>query len=134
MKIKNDKGFTAIDVTIALVILASLSFVIINGMLKIAYTSRNIQKESKAMSYVIDIMEYIDRINYDEVTSENINKKIKQMENNEYEIQTVVENVYGNTYKKDIIKEVRVSVKYGLKNSEDKTEEVNISRLKIREH
>ena len=72
MRIKNQKGFAASDALIAVLIIALFSGLIATISYNIYISNSSIKRMSKATSYIVDVFEYVDKVNYEEVTKENL--------------------------------------------------------------
>lgn len=146
-KITQQKGFVASDALIAILIIALFSGLIAVISYNIYISSSSIKRMSKATNYIVDLFEYIDKINYEDVTKENLtsyfnnkyyvgdNPEIKLLESNETvttpykaEISIVKYNeTEGNTDKLDLVQEITMTVKYKLGN---KDQEITMTRNK----
>lgn len=156
-KVKEQKGFVASDALIAILIITLFSGLIATISYNIYIASSSTKRMSKATSYIVDVFEYIDKIDYADATKENIvayfnNKyyyaedgttpksdaEVKLKENDENletpfkaEISIVKYNeTEGNTDKLDLVQEITMTVKYKLGN---KDQEVTMTTNKIRE-
>lgn len=156
-KIREQKGFAASDALIAVLIIVLFSGLIATISYNIYLSNSSIKRMSKATSYIVDVFEYIDKTNYDDVTKENLisyfnNKyyyaedgvtpksdaevKLKEADENvdtpfKAEISIVKYNeTEGNTDKLDLVQEVTMTVKYKLGN---KDQEITMTRNKTLE-
>ena len=71
-KLKEEKGFAAQDGLIAVLIIALFTGVIATISYNIYLAKSSAKRISKATSYIVDVFEYIDKIYYDDVTTENL--------------------------------------------------------------
>lgn len=150
--IKSEKGITGIDITISILMIAIFTAIVATLSYNIYVTSVTQKRTAVASNYLIDIFEYIDKIDYESVTEDNIISEfqtlihgsdtskniisIKKSEATEelktpYRVEITVEN-YNDTAegKEDIIKTVTLKIKY---NVAKKEEMIQIKRLKLRE-
>lgn len=155
-KIREQKGFAASDALIAVLIIVLFSGLIATISYNIYISNSSIKRMSKATSYIVDIFEYIDKINYEDVTKDNLisyfnNKyyyeedgvtpksdaevKLKEADENvetpfKAEISIVKYNeTEGNTDKLDLVQEITMTVKYKLGN---KDQEIIMTRNKTK--
>ena len=70
--LKEQKGFAASDALIAILIITLFSGLIATISYNIYLSNRSIKRMSKATNYIVDVFEYIDKANYNEVTEENL--------------------------------------------------------------
>lgn len=156
--LKEQKGFAASDALIAILIITLFSALIATISYNIYLSNSSIKRMSKATGYIVDVFEYIEQIDYDKVTYEEIagyfNKKyyysedeatpktradVKMKENNE-EVKTPFKaeinivkykDVQGSldTEELDLVQEITMTVKYKLGNKE---QEVTMTRNKTR--
>jgi len=156
-KIREQKGFAASDALIAVLIIALFSGLIATISYNIYISNSSIKRMSKATNYIVDVFEYIDRINYEDVTKEHLvsyfndkyyyeedgvtpksdaEVKLKELDENvetpfKAEINIVKYNeTDGNTDKLDLVQEITMTVKYKLGN---KDQEITMKRNKTKE-
>ena len=131
-KIKSNKGISMADLVIALLILIILSGVIGNMLYQIAYNNASLRMNAIATDYAVKVAEYIDKIPYEDVTTEmQITEINGQKIIDKFKINIEVENYNSNdSTKKDIIKKVTITVNYDIL-KENKT--YKIQKLKIKE-
>lgn len=133
-KIKSEKGFTLQDIIIALIV--TMMFVSIIGTafynFYISTVARN--RSAMATNCAIDIIESIEKMNYDKVNNDTVNlivqglisdKKIPTGYNVETNI-TKYNETEGNQNKEDIIKILKLNIGYTVGNKNEKFE---ITRL-----
>lgn len=155
-KLREQKGFAASDALIAVLIITLFSALIATISYNIYLSNSSIKRMSKATGYIVDVFEYIDKVDYDEVTKDKIveyfnNKyyysedgstpktrsevKIKENDENvetpfKAEINIVKYNeTEGNTDKLDLVQEITMTVKYKLGN---KDQEITMTRNKTK--
>ena len=133
MKIKNNqKGYSLIDVTVAILVITIFTGIIASLFVQISYNSSMIQLQSVAYNYAIRVLELTDRLPYkqvDETLNETIKDTLQIAEN--FDMQIQVTNYKGEySAKKDLIKTVNVTVTYSFQNEKFT---INLAKLKIRE-
>lgn len=131
-KIKENKAATMTDVVIGVIILIMFTGILTTSFYNIYSHNIAIRMNAVAVDYTIKILEDIDRMSYEEVTNDlnntlNEDYDIKQ----NYTINLEIENYNeDDETKQDIIKIVKVTVKYKVA---DKEEEYTVKKLKIKE-
>ena len=157
--IKEQKGFAATDALVAILIIILFSGLIGTISYNIYLSNSSIKRMSKATNYIVDLFEYIDKINYDEVTKENLvnyfNKKYYYKEDGttpksdaEVKLKETDENIETpfkaeiniekykdtegtlDTEGLDLVQEITMTVKYKLGN---KDQEITMTRNKVKE-
>lgn len=129
-KFKLNKGATLSDIVIAIIIMIILGATVISMFYKLYYNTVMIRLNAIAVNYAVSILEDIDKLSYDEVT-EDVNFKGKfNIPNNFRIILEVKKYNEENPEKEDIIKIVKLTIKYRMQDDE---EELTISKLKIKE-
>lgn len=132
MNIKSEKGFTMEDLAIAIIVI--MVFVgIITTMMYTTY-KLNIETDltSQMASYAVQILEDIDKISYEEVTTDlakTYNEKFSIPKSFHIDIQ-VSNYGEGEPNVQDIIKIVDLKISYTLQGNE---EQFTVTRLKIKE-
>lgn len=149
-KLKEQKGFAASDALIAVLVIILFSGLIATISYNIYISNSSIKRMSKATSYIVDLFEYIDKINYEDVTKQKLtsyfnNKyyvgdkpEVKLLETDEsvttpYKatIEIVKYNeTEGNTEKLDLVQEITMTVTYKLGNKE---QNITMTRNKTKE-
>lgn len=131
-KIKENKAATMTDVVIGVIILIMFTGILTTSFYNIYSHNIAIRMNAVAVDYTIKILEDIDRMSYEEVTNDlnntlNEDYDIKQ----NYTINLEIENYNeDDETKQDIIKIVKVTVKYKVAENE---EEYTVKKLKIKE-
>ena len=134
---KDNKAFTTADIIVAIIIIVLFSSIIATAYYNyyLSVTAKN--RNAIATNCVIDVIENVEMMNYDEVTISTINSKIQEL----YENKTLPEQytltaslqkyneTEGNTDKKDIVKILTVKAQYKVAN---KDREIEIKRLIIK--
>lgn len=133
--LKSNKGFTLQDLVIAIIIL--MIFVGTVGGLFISIYRVNVDTkvDSLATIYAIKILEYIDKINYDEVTESNKEGLISKMQTeldipNSLKVSLNITNYNPSWGSEDYVKQVKLTINYNF-NKKDK--HLSINRLKVKE-
>ena len=70
--LKQEKGFTGVDLTIAVIILMLFVALITTLFYNVYLSSSSTKRSATANSYIIDVFEQIDRMTYEEVLQDNI--------------------------------------------------------------
>lgn len=125
----NKKGFVATDSLIAILIITLLTGIIMTLSYNVYLASSMIQRNSKAIEYIIKIFEEVDTVYYDEVTSGNL-ETFKTSLNIPNGYTTNVEVLEPEEGKLDLVKTVIVNVEYKLGKS---LKTIEMSKLKKRE-
>lgn len=151
MKIKNNKGITGVDVTIAVVILTIFVSLIANMFYNVSQIGNAVNRKSEATYVAVQVIEAVKQVDYDDlptgetedttvITLEELNTLLSEENKivlkNGYSVDINVEN-----YKKikgekegeeleDILKRVTVTVKY---NEKAKAQTVELITVVIRE-
>lgn len=151
MKIKNNKGLTGVDVTIAVIILTIFISLIANMFYNVSQIGNAVNRKSEATYVAVQIIEAMKQVNYDDLPTgltedttainlEKLNELLidedKIVLKNGYSVDINVEN-----YKKikgekegeeleDILKRVTVTVKY---NEKAKEQTVELTTVVVRE-
>lgn len=119
MDLKKNKGFTGVDISIALIVLIIFVGTIATIIYNFEVQSKAIERKSEATSIIIDILEYAKASNFNELNTEYLTnyKDINYSDKNGYDItincQTDVEALgIQNNNTENVAKKVTVSVKY----------------------
>lgn len=131
-RLKDKKGFTGIDVVVAVLIILLFVGMLVTAFYNIYKISTEIAFEAEALQYLVSALEYSDKINYEEVTEQNLlaylaNEEIPENYTVTFTIQSY--NQIDST-KQDIVKIVTGKVVYQIENKE---EFIEISKLKVKE-
>ena len=159
MKLKENEGFTGIDISISIIIIVITISIIATMMYNLYLSGAGIKRNVIATDYAINILETIEQANYEEVTFNNsedeqlklkkkldeLLKKESQINNNTYksnvnnfDIEIIIEK-YSDRFnnseikKQDYIKIITVNIKYNLgkdSNNSTNTETLTIRTLK----
>lgn len=134
MKLKNNKGFTGIDISVAIVVFIIFSSIVITLFYNTTITSKKIERKAIATNLCINIVETLKECEFDSLTTTGDTPTLISLETlrtisgetleipNGYEAQITIENYKGE----NIIKILEVIINYKENN---KTEEVKIETL-----
>lgn len=132
INVKSQKGFTMQDLAIALLIITLFIGIISTLMFNVYKINIKSKLTSQMVMYSVQILEDIDKISYEEVTSElsnSYNSKFSIPEG--FKIDIKVSNYAdGLTNVQDLIKIVDLNISYSYLGE---TEEFKVTRLKIKE-
>lgn len=151
MKIKNNKGITGVDVTIAVIILTIFVSLIANMFYNVSQIGNAVNRKSEATYVAVQVIEAVKQVDYDDlptgetedttvITLEELNtflsEENKIVLKNGYSVDINVENykkIKGETEGEeleDILKRVTVTVKY---NEKAKAQTVELTTVVVRE-
>lgn len=130
----NNKGFTTADVVIAVIILVLFVSIITTSFYNYYISTQSKNRRTIATNAIIDVIEKIETMNYDDVNRETVNKVIDS-----YVQDGTIQTGYtitadlqkynetaGNEDKKDLIKILSVKAQYTIN---DKQENIEIKTL-----
>ena len=139
--LKGQKGVTGVDAVLAVAIAVLFAGIIVTLSYNIYITTNSLKRSSQALSYITSTFEYVATQYYDEVTKDNIEKYINGNEEEDitaldegklstgsttpYKAEVTVtkyNETDGNTYKLDLVKEIKMTVTYKLGNKGQKVE------------
>lgn len=129
--LKSNKGFTMQDLAIAIVILFLFAGTIGGIYVSIYQIQSDTKLDSIATLYTVQIMEYIDKISYEQVTN-GMADTVRQEFNipDSFNILIDVSSYLPSQDSEDLVKQVSVTLTYHF-NDNDKT--IKIERLKVKE-
>ena len=130
--LKSNKGFTIQDLVIAIIVFMLFVGTIGGTYLSIYQVQANTKVDSIATLFTVQIMEYIDKIAYEEVTTEKVPNLIETVKSN-FGIPDTFEiniEVIPEANEQDLIKTVKLTLNYTF-SKEDKS--IVIQRLKVKE-
>lgn len=122
MNLRKNKGFTGIDISIAIIIIVIFASVITTLLYNFEIQSKKVERKNQATSIIVDILEYAKGSNFNDITPENLenykNEKYNDLKG--YTITTKCENETdaldivseNNTDIIHVAKKVTVSIKY----------------------
>ena len=139
MNIKNNKGITGVDITIAIIILALFVSLITSMFYTVTIIGRTVNRKAEAVYITIQVIEAAKHIGYDELpkgetdettslTLEELNTKLEENAitlKNGYSVDIKVENyrkIKGDLTLEDILKRITVTVNYKEQNKEQSVE------------
>ena len=154
MNLKNNKGYTGIDISVAMIIILIFIPTIFGVIYNIQKTNIYVERKSEAVRIATDIIENAKSISYDEVTIINLYQKLINSnyntstytingqtgdnyrylsklgsKNKHYQIQINLENYYSEgVSQEDLVKKLKVTVIYPTGNT---TKTIDISTLII---
>ncbi|MNT21913.1 hypothetical protein D3C72_1572700 [compost metagenome] len=114
MNLKNNKGITGIDISVALGILIIFVSAITSLSYNFVTSSRNIERKSKATYLAIEVIENIKEIDYNSIIDQMSVTDVEQLsgrEVNKYDGYSldITSRLYGES---DVLKIVTVKVEY----------------------
>ncbi len=127
------RGVTSADIIVAVVIIMLFVSVITTGFYNYYKSIQSKNRVTIATNIVIDIIENVEMLQYDEVTKENVNNIVETLKldgtiSKPYTITVDLQNyneTEGNIDKKDLVKILKVKVTYG----DNDIENLEITRL-----
>lgn len=131
---ENNKGFTTQEIIISVIIIIIFVSIITSGFYNYYMTIQSKNRRTSATNIIIDVIENVEIMNYEDVTINNIQALIKSLEQDgtiykPYKVSFTLQNyneIEGNEDKKDLIKILKVSIQYTVNDKEEKYE---ITRL-----
>jgi type II secretory pathway pseudopilin PulG len=131
-KIKNklNRGFTTIDIIISIAIIMIFTSIITALFYNFYITTTARSRNAMATNYIISVIEKVKTMDYDEVNTSRVNTLISDWTNNKtissgYTITSEVtpyNSTAGNEDKENIIKILKVTVKYKIGANQEKIE------------
>lgn len=125
MNLRNNRGFTGVDISIALVIMVLLVGIITSLVYNFGITSKEINRKSEATYLAIQVIEGIKQMKYEEIIEDtNGGTTISSIESltgqvfevkNGYTVTVNIENYrdrMGDSTLEDVIKIAKVTVQY----------------------
>lgn len=136
MDLKSKKGYTAVDISISILIIIIFVSIITSAFYNYYLSNTAVARNSTAVNYAIDVIETVEQMDYTQVTDASVKNKLQEMYNQKqiassYQISTQVVNyntTTGNTTKRDLIKILSVKVQYPIGK---RTQSFDIKRLII---
>ena len=154
-RLKQNKGLTGVDLTIAVIIIIMFISLITTIFYNLYISSNGTKRNTQATAYITQLFEEISLMDYDNVTEDNLLTKISNLDLNSsgvkqniisgkkvsdantlitpYKMEIQVQNyneIPGNESKQDVIKIIQATVKYNIGSKE---ETITIKRLKTKE-
>ena len=156
IKLKNNKGIAGTDALIALLIITLFSGLIATFSYNIYLSNASIKRMSKDKEYIVDVFEYIDRIDYEELDLENNTNSIIEKYNyleisedpdtpdeanlermwklegepeNGFNIIIILDKYKPNDNAEDLVRKITMSVNYKLGNRDQTIEMTRIKQI-----
>jgi len=141
-KLKDQKGIIVADALIAILIMTIFLGLIITLTYNIYLTANFTKRNSTAVNYGINIIEYIEKIDYKDIKENYLIDYVETLGENisagtdettlttPYRVILDIQNyneIEGNERKQDIIKKITVTIKYNLG---DSVKEVTFEKVK----
>ncbi len=133
-KCKQNKAVMGVDIVVSIVVLSLFAGIIAGMFAELFIQNVSIRMDAIAVNYAVTILEDTDRLSYAEVTTENMMKNVE--EGRYYMADNYTANIEVTNYsdmdssKEDIIKIVKVTISYTLRNQEYS---YTVQKLKIKE-
>lgn len=132
-KYVNEKGVTSVEIIISVIIIVLFVSVITTAFYNYYKSTQSKNRVTMATNVIIDVIENVEMLPYDEVSTETVNNVIENLKadgtiQEQYTVNATIQKyneTEGNTEKKDLIKILRVKVTY----TENKEENIEITRL-----
>lgn len=135
MKIKDEKGFTGIDITVAVIIIMLFMTLIGTIFYNITASHRQLERKTEATYIAIDVMEKLKAQNYDDlIVGEYNNNTIAKILKDEiieegYSLKVTIENYKTQEKDYDLVKIITVKVEYKVgKNTENVELKTTVTR------
>ena len=135
MKIKDEKGFTGIDITVAVIIIMLFMTLIGTIFYNITASHRQLERKTEAKYIAIDVMEKLKAQNYNDlIVGEYNNNTIAKILKDEiieegYSLKVTIENYKTQEKDYDLVKIITVKVEYKVgKNTENVELKTTVTR------
>lgn len=121
MDLKQNKGITLADTIIAITIFMIFTALVITISYNIYLQSNFIKRNSTATNYIVDLFEYAQSLNFDDVKIKNLEEYVESKSYKGYEMQISIETpkINDKEIKEGYIKQIEVTVTYKLGNKEN---------------
>lgn len=131
---KNNRGFTTADIVVGIIIIILFISIITTSFYNYYVSIQSKSRKTLATNSIIDVIENVEIMNYDDITIDSVNNLINQLTlegniPNGYKITAILQKyneTEGNENKQDIIKILTVRAEYTVNN---KQENIEIKRL-----
>lgn len=136
MDLKNNKGYTGVDISIAMIILMIFIPTVFAISYSIQKTSNEVKRKSEAISIATDILESAKGMSFENLESMEEEENISLLEEKyskdvSFDINIEVENYYPEELNEedrmDLVKKIKITVTYPVGN---KTKSIDISTIK----
>lgn len=129
----DQRGVTSSDIIVSVVIIMLFVSVITTGFYNYYKSVQSKNRTTIATNIVVDVIENVEMLQYDEATKENINNIVETLKSDgtiskSYTVTVDLQNyneTEGNMDKKDLIKILKVKVTYG----DNDIENLEVKRL-----
>lgn len=129
---QSNKGFTIQDLIIALMVIMLFVGTITGAYLSIYKVQADTKIDAVATVYMVQIMERVDKVGYEEFTSQTLGEEFVNQVRNDFTIPSsfgiVIESTPTN--EEDIVRTVKVSLNYTFSGKE---RSITMERLKVKE-
>ena len=139
--LKDSKGFTGVDLTIAIFIIMLFVSVFVAIFYNLYISSSTTKRNEVALGYAVDVFEQIEKMEYSDVTEENIVTYINTLTDNKVsgkridDNDTVLDTPYRIEIKVDrenrtldVLKAITLNVKYNIGRNKENT--ITLNRIK----
>lgn len=142
-KVKKERGFTSVDITIAMLVIIVFVTVLSSVSYSVFSATTEAKRTATALNYAVDIFECIGQIDYEQVDASTISKKLPDINmtiesNNSsgatgklgknYDYNLRIEDYFGD----DTIKLITLKLTYKI--SAKNTESIELKRIKTETH
>ena len=138
MNLRNNKGYTSVDISIAIIIIMIFIPTLFGIFYSIQKTSNEVKRKAEAISIATDIIELAKKASYDNLDNMKQEEYISLLETKyskdvSYDINIEVENYYPEEISEedrdDLVKKIKVVVTYPTGN---KTKSIDISTVRTK--
>ena len=136
MDLKNNKGYTGVDISIAMIILMIFIPTVFAISYSIQKTSNEVKRKSEAISIATEILESAKGMSFENLESMEEEENISLLEEKyskdvSFDINIEVENYYPEEVNEedrmDLVKKIKITVTYPIGN---KTKSIDISTVR----
>lgn len=130
----SEKGFTTAEIIISIIIIILFTSIIVSAYYNYYISVQSKNRKTIATNIIIDIIENVEMMEYDNITQDSVNSLIENLKTNNkipsgYTVTINLQNynkIAGNEDKIDIIKILKTKVEYIVNN---KQQDFEITRL-----
>ena len=123
-KVKEDRGFTSVDITIAMLVIIIFVSISTSLMYSVYVSQTEARRTATALNYAVDVFEAIGTMQYSEVTKSNVINKLGKVDNS----YTIDIDINDNEYPNEI-KLITLRITY--KTSSKDTQTLELQRVKV---
>ncbi len=123
-KVKEDRGFTSVDITIAMLVIIIFVSISTSLMYSVYVSQTEARRNATALNYAVDVFEAIGTMQYSEVTKSNVINKLGKVDNS----YTIDIDINDNEYPNEI-KLITLRITY--KTSSKDTQTLELQRVKV---